>query len=406
MSSRPSSPRILYVSAFWPGEVASCGAEVRAHNVLRALQEIGTVDVVMLCDEKIKGNLISESGREFKVAHAFDLNPQPNRGFIRKVRWTFDPRIHYPQGFSVGEDAMGRLLPGLDAFDVVWFFQLRTANMFPTVVWPRSVVDIDDVQSTNQRAILQMGTRPLERINAFRRQFSWRRREKLLGNRFTVLAVCSEEDREYLRGIGVGAPVHVIPNGFERPSVEPVRSPAKPPRIGFIGTFPHPPNRDGIHWFVKNCWEEIKREMPDLRLRLVGQGSDGPLAPSGQDIEGLGWLANPSEEIKTWSAMVVPIRMGAGTRVKIAQAFSHKCPIVSTSFGALGYGKVDGREMLLADSAQAFAGACLKVIREPEKAAQMAEAAWVTFLEKWTWDAIRPLVWAAAEECLRVSRPG
>jgi len=301
---------------------------------------------------------------------------------------------------------MDRLFHSLDAFDLVWFFQLRAANMFPTVAWPRSVVDIDDVHSTYQRAILQTGTRPLERIYAFRREFSWRRREKLLGNRFTVLAVCSEEDREYLKGIGVAAPVHVIPNGFERPSNEPVHSPAKPPRIGFIGEFGHPPNRDGIHWFVKNCWHQIKREVPDVQLRLVGQGSNGPLAPSGQDIMGLGWLANPSEEIKTWSAMVVPIRMGAGTRVKIAQAFSHKCPVVSTSFGALGYGKVDGREMLLADSAQAFAGACIKVIREPEKAAQMAEAAWVTFLEKWTWDAIRPLVWAAAEDCLRVCGPG
>jgi glycosyltransferase involved in cell wall biosynthesis len=170
--------------------------------------------------------------------------------------------------------------------------------------------------------------------------------------------------------------------------------------------FGHAPNRDGIHWFVKCCWPQVKREMPDVRLRLVGEGSNGPLAPSGQDIEGLGWLANPSEEIKTWSAMVVPIRTGAGSRVKIVQAFSHKCPIVSTSFGALGYGKVDGREMLLADSAQAFAGACLKVIREPEKAAQMAEVAWVTFLEKWTWDAICPRVWAAAEECLRLSGTG
>jgi len=374
--------------------------------VLRALEQVGNVEVVMLCDERTKGDLISESGSEFKVAHAFDLKPQRNSGFIGKLRWTFDPRIQYPHGLGVGEDAMRPLFRSLNAFDLVWFFQLRAANMVPNEAWRRSVVDIDDVQSRLQRTIFQMGTGPLARINAFRRQFSWRRREKLLGNRFTVLAVSNEEDREYLRGMGIAAPVHVIPNGFERPSDEPVHSPAKPPRIGFIGMLGHAPNRDGIHWFVKCCWPQVKREVPDVRLRLVGEGSNGPLAPSGQDIEGLGWLANPSEEIKTWTAMVVPIRTGAGTRVKIVQAFSHKCPIVSTSFGALGYGNVDGREMLLADSAQAFAGACLDVIREPEKAAQMAEAAWVTFLGKWTWDAICPRVWAAAEECLRVSGTG
>ena len=31
----------------------------------------------------------------------------------------------------------------------------------------------------------------------------------------------------------------------------------------------------------------------------------------------------------------------------------------------------------------------------------MAERAYAAFLEKWTWDAIAPKVWAAAEDCLR-----
>jgi glycosyltransferase involved in cell wall biosynthesis len=101
--------------------------------------------------------------------------------------------------------------------------------------------------------------------------------------------------------------------------------------------------------------------------------------------------------------MIVPIHVGAGTRVKIPQGFSHKCPIVSTSLGAYGYEVVDGREMYIADSAEAFSEACVKAIREPEKAAQMAETAWGYFLQKLTWDAISPSVWMAAEECLRRS---
>ena len=81
----------------------------------------------------------------------------------------------------------------------------------------------------------------------------------------------------------------------------------------------------------------------------------------------------------------------AGTRIKIAHGFSQKCPIVSTSLGAYGYELADGREIYLADSAEAFANACIRTIREPDKAAQMAERAWRQFLEKWTWDSIRPL---------------
>jgi hypothetical protein len=55
--------------------------------------------------------------------------------------------------------------------------------------------------------------------------------------------------------------------------------------------------------------------------------------------------------------------------------FSQKCPMVSTSLGADGYRVRSGCEMYLADSAEAFADDCIRLIREPEKAGQMAERA-------------------------------
>ena len=101
--------------------------------------------------------------------------------------------------------------------------------------------------------------------------------------------------------------------------------------------------------------------------------------------------------------MVIPIRLGAGTRVKIADAFSRKCPVVSTRLGAYGYEVEDGRELRMVDDndAGAFASACVALIRDREGAEAMAERAYEAFLEKWTWDAIAPRVWAAAEDCLR-----
>jgi glycosyltransferase involved in cell wall biosynthesis len=231
---------------------------------------------------------------------------------------------------------------------------------------------------------------------------SWKRRERLLGERFTMLAVCSEADKRYLRSLGVSVPMHVIPNGADRPSAAPIRRRSEPPRIGFIGIFDYLPNAAGVAWFVRECWPAIRRNVPDCRLRLVGRDSDGPLGPKGPGIDGLGWVDDVADEASTWSAMIVPIRVGAGTRGKIAQAFGLKVPVVSTSLGAYGYDAVDGDVMSLADTAADFVRACVRTIREADAAAAMAERAWDAFLARWTWDAIAPRIRAAANDCLEL----
>jgi glycosyltransferase involved in cell wall biosynthesis len=125
------------------------------------------------------------------------------------------------------------------------------------------------------------------------------------------------------------------------------------------------------------------------------------LRPNAPDIEALGYLTDPADEIATWSAMIVPILHGAGTRVKIADAFSRKCPVVSTHLGAYGYDVRNGRELLVADDPRQFASACVALIRDRAAAEAISERAYNAFLKKWTWDAIAPRVWAAAEDALR-----
>jgi len=376
---------------------------VRSLGVLHALQQMGTVEVVILEDEGESGELVMEPGLDLRVAYTLEVKRRPDNGLIGKLRWTLDPRSDYPNGCGVGEEEKRRVQDSLKDYDLVWFFKLRSPDLFPNGGWPRSILDIDDVPSTCERVKLALNVGVRDRLETFRRLLSWRRRERLLADRFNVLTVCSEEDRRYLRKMSIAAPLHVIPNAFAKPSEEPVRCPATPPRVGFIGLLEHFPNRDGIHWFAARCWPLIKREYPDARLRLIGIGSDGPYKPDAQDVDGLGWLADPTEEIRTWSAMVVPIRIGGGTRVKIAEGFCHKCPIVSTPLGAYGYGALDGHDMYLASSPEPFADSCIRVIREPGRAAEMAERAWSEFLDKWTWDAVQSRVWAAAEDCLRLN---
>jgi glycosyltransferase involved in cell wall biosynthesis len=59
---------------------------------------------------------------------------------------------------------------------------------------------------------------------------------------------------------------------------------------------------------------------------------------------------------------------------------------------------------MLADTAEDFGRACIELIKNPARGAELAAKGWRDFLEKWTWDAIAPKVWTAAEDCLRRSK--
>jgi polysaccharide biosynthesis protein PslH len=397
-------PRILYLTPYWPHR-ATCASELRVTSIARALKTIGEVELAVVETEGGASEWAAMSQTEFKVITSFPLTPLKKLSNREGLKWWLDPRVSYPHGCGVGYQDSQRLFDLAKNFDMIWFGKLRTANMFPRWKWPKSVADIDDVPSTYERSALSKENTPKGLLRAAMRFLCWRRRDKLLGERFDVLGVCSKDDEHYLRKLGVKSPMHVIPNGFSRPSEIPISSPDYPPRLGFIGIFDYAPNVEGVRWFTTHCWPKIKHEVPNARLRLIGRFGDGPRKPAGDDIDGLGWLSDAAvdAEIATWSNMIVPIHFGAGTRGKIALAFSRKCPLVSTHLGAHGYNAKDGRDMFLADSADDFVRACIRTIRQPVEAAAMADRAWNQFLLHWTWEAIRPRACAAAEECLRLN---
>lgn len=394
-----SNVRILYLAPCWPKE-KSFGTQLRTSQVFAALEEVGDVECVVVAHAD--QNTHSSEKPRSSLPPFIELQPIDKRSFSERLRCKIDPRYMEYYGYRVGQKDRNAILAALSHYDLVWIHNLRSANVFSQWQWPNSVLDIDDVPSSYLQNVKESGDTLRERLRARTQLPVAHRREALLSERFTVLSVCSERDR---RMLGSSDRIHVIPNGFPKPAISPVRRVATPPRIGFIGVFDYAPNAAGIQWFAKECWPLIRQSIPDATLRLAGNGSDGPAAPRGPGIEGLGWVDDASTEIATWSVMIVPVKLGAGTRIKIAEGFSRKCPIVSTSVGAYGYEPVDGREMFLADSAGDFARACIKAIQNPQASAAMADRAWDRFIEKWTWDAIRPQVHATAEDCLRRRSP-
>jgi len=392
----PAKPKILCLTSY-DLDGPDNGGTLRNRHLMRHLNNIGHVNVVLADDTANRLPIGKKFTGSFPLLDVIQFQPC-NWKIADRMRNEFDRKfLNTDRLLALPEDSE-RLCRHAAEHDMIWIHTLKLANRFDRWRWPASVLDIDDIPSGVCKTSFTATNHPLEKLRHWRQAVLWQRREKLLPERFDAICVCSEADKK-----ASGAKnIFILPNGFQMPAELPVRSPVNPPRFGFVGNFNHAPNRNGLEWFAEKIWPAILKKIPAARLRLAGSAAE--IFQNLPNTDVLGWVADMENEMASWSLSVVPIRIGGGTRVKIAEAFSRKCPVVSTSVGAYGYEVVDGVELWMADSPEEFAKKCLQALENLPEATAMAERAWHKFLKNWTWEAQADRVAAVVETVLR-SRP-
>ena len=156
--------------------------------------------------------------------------------------------------------------------------------------------------------------------------------------------------------------------------------------LGFIGILEYYANLDGLIWFVEQVFPLVLSKEPGTRLRVVGRLPKDKTKLEHPNIDLLGFIEDYSPEMDKWSATIVPIRIGGGTRIKILDAFSKLCPVISTRLGAYGLNVENGRELLMRDTAESFADACIKLMSEPKTARSLVEHGWNTVSSRFHWN--------------------
>ena len=71
--------------------------------------------------------------------------------------------------------------------------------------------------------------------------------------------------------------------------------------------------------------------------------------------------------------MIMPLRMGSGTRLKLIQALAAGLPTVSTANGAEGYPITNGEELLIGDTPDSFANHILNLLNDPELQSRLGQ---------------------------------
>ena len=344
-------PRVGWLSAETPDRHGN-GGQRRQYHQISALHEAG-IDVRVAT---LAGPQDDASLRELVPVQRF--GPLRRRGLLT------DPTL---DRFLASGRFTAAVVASSESVAHVWRALARH-----TIPW---LLDLHNVNSRWHRSRGEL-------LLALR----WRLREVTALRQAALTTACSQQEAEALRGWIARARVQVAGHG-----VDPIEWPEdalaveRLPAVGFFAAWGHLPNREGAEWLAQSVWPAVVRDVPEARLLLTGSGQPPASLLAQPGVEHAGRVDDLARYLGAIRVVVVPIVNGIGARMKFGEALASGAAVVSTTTGAEGFAADE--VFVRADDADAFARACVELLRDGDRAAAIGRAGRALALERLRWDA-------------------
>ncbi len=403
--------RILFVSPIVPAFSGS-GVAMRAASLLQALAAEGwtirlaVIPVFHQPEEKLAGAL-----RALCETYHHPL-PPPFRRPSRLERWRRawfrerpsplpGPPFHDPRWGQEIERSLGRR-----AGETLFIFRLLALRHLPlkrlraAPFW----FDMDEVDSAAAARAAQFFEHHgnLDEAHLYRQRtaaYLALEKRRLPLPRAIFVSSATERNRLPARWRGK---CRLLPNIVaQREPLEPRPETAAPCRLLYVGSFGYPPNADAVLFFCRDIAPLLRRELDrPFELVVAGPDVDRQLEPL-RGTEGVhlaGWVDELEPLYAETDLVIAPLRMGAGTRIKILEAFSYGRAVVATTVGAEGLDVTSGENLVLADTPQEFARACAELLKNRTQRENMARCGYALYQREHTPAALRQRLAAALAE--------
>ncbi|WP_222165362.1 glycosyltransferase family 4 protein [Edaphocola aurantiacus] len=196
-------------------------------------------------------------------------------------------------------------------------------------------------------------------------------------NDYDLIAAISPVDAAHYHQAGCTIPIVTVP--FALPAAQINKDEVNNIALSLyhIGAMDWQPNQEGILWFLEQVWPIVLQQVPQAHLHLAGRNMPESFTTGhwpGVTVAGEVADARAFEQDK--NILIVPIHSGGGIRVKILQSMARGKAVITTAVGLQGIeAATDGKEVLVADTAPAFATHCISLLNNINMVTEMGEQA-------------------------------
>ena len=284
-----------------------------------------------------------------------------------------------------------RELASRERFDLLFCDFLQTAAPLRELSVGSKVVFEHNVEFLLRKRKWQAEQQPLRRLIYGAEWIKARKIEADVCRSFDHVITVSEEDRRTLRREFGVTRTSTIPTGVDTDFFCPTSDPPQPGRLAFVGSMDWDPNEDGVVWFLREIYPSICRALPNASFSIVGRNPSSRLraiAEKEPGVEITGRVPDVRPYLAKAEVVVVPLRVGGGTRIKIPEAMAMEKAVVSTPIGAEGLPFRDGREIRIAEQPEQFATAVIELLNNPPLRDSIAAAARHETISHHGWEAV------------------
>lgn len=388
------------------------GDKIRSYNQVRFLSEHADVDLVTLADDP--GDLAHESvlTQMCRRVEVFSLNRH-----LAKIRgmWelatgrSISQGYFYHPGFQQTVDAWvsstpydaivcfsspmaGYLLKGMPEYQKHPKYRNRSPARF--------IMDFCDLDSDKWRQYARQASFPMnfvynaegKRLLAF---------EKKIARAFDHSVFVSRAEADlFVKAFPGAGQVGVIPNGVDFDSFSPDRvTPVETtgaPMLMFPGAMDYHANVEGVCWFVREIFPQVRQQVPDAVFYIVGSNPVQKV----RDLEKTpgvivtGFVADIRQYYRAADLCVIPLTIARGVQNKVLEAMAMEKPVVSTSVAVQGISASHGRDLVVADAPGQFARDTVRLLQDRDHADAYGFAARQFVRNHHDWDQILKMFYA------------
>lgn len=387
--------RVLFLSTYFPSDLTTFvhGVHKRLELFVDAIKEMAQLDMLFYVPPGVDVSQAAVSGHQERLSKHW--NTDIKLTLCRRVQHYRQPSSWRSRWLRYGAPTLTFVRQGVNGFtsgpeqvrafetclrrgpDMI--FAHRLPAMCPAVLTkeplPPIFFDLDDIEHIVFLRHTRSQPKLLTRLGSLLPlpALCWGERKaiKLAARSF----VCSESDRRYLETFWRLRRISTIPNAVRIPRLQPI---AAEPTLLFLGTYLYRPNVEAADFLIEKVFPRVYREMPGARLILAGIAPDRIRGYHRKvpGVEFTGFVEDLDQLYRRARVVCAPLFSGvSGTQTKLIEAAAYGKPIVANRLGANGVEMRNGRELLVCDDPESFAGACLQLLNDPGRCQEFGSAA-------------------------------